>query len=491
MEEENFYDYKARKEAFVSNLKGTTRWEVFAVGAVFPASFMLFRALLQAGLLQRHVSAGNRTALNVRFLQEFVFLVLIPLLSMTVLADSAIQVALACVGASVAVRMLSGAGHDASSVFAALNQKRLGFISVFRCGIMLYTCLAILAVDFPAFPRRFAKTETFGTSLMDLGVGAFVFSGGVVSRMARQGAGVVPRSARPARYMDECFGVLKSVLPMIVLGIARFATTKGVEYQEHTSEYGVHWNFFFTLAFMTLVSGLLRPFMHSPWSTGLFGVGVAALHEVALTRWGYEGVVMGTNRDTLLLQNKEGVCSLVGFVAIFFIASCVGSMMMRPVKASAGRAQETAFLQKWEQRAYNLAYGSMLLWLAIVLLGTTGGGAADNSFASSQPGGAVLSRPPSRRMANGGYILWVIAHSTCLLFGVLVVDFFFPVVGAQSGSVIIDKVNKNQLKVFLFSNICTGIVNVSIKTLDVPAPWAMAVLTVYMLVVGGAAVNFT
>ena len=80
MEEENFYDYKARKEAFVSNLKGTTRWEVFAVGAVFPASFMLFRALLQAGLLQQHVSAGNRTALNVRFLQEFVFLVLIPLL---------------------------------------------------------------------------------------------------------------------------------------------------------------------------------------------------------------------------------------------------------------------------------------------------------------------------------------------------------------------------------------------------------------------------
>ena len=44
---------------------------------------------------------------------------------------------------------------------------------------------------------------------------------------------------------------------------------------------------------------------------------------------------------------------------------------------------------------------------------------------------------------------------------------------------------------FLFSNICTGIVNMSIKTLDVPAPRAMAVLTVYMLVVGGAAVNFT
>jgi phosphatidylinositol glycan class W len=65
---------------------------------------------------------------------------------------------------------------------------------------MLVTVIAILCVDFPAFPRRFVKTETFGTGLvcdrrsvqltpccleqMDVGVGAFIFSHALTSAQA-------------------------------------------------------------------------------------------------------------------------------------------------------------------------------------------------------------------------------------------------------------------------------------------------------------------
>jgi hypothetical protein len=53
--------------------------------------------------------------------------------------------------------------------------------------MLLVTSICILAVDFPVFPRRFAKTEDFGFGLMDIGVGAFVFVSGLVSQEARRG----------------------------------------------------------------------------------------------------------------------------------------------------------------------------------------------------------------------------------------------------------------------------------------------------------------
>lgn len=42
--------------------------------------------------------------------------------------------------------------------------------------------------------------------------------------------------------------VIVSSLPLTLLGAARLVTTKSSNYQEHVTEYGVHWNFFITLA---------------------------------------------------------------------------------------------------------------------------------------------------------------------------------------------------------------------------------------------------
>ncbi|KAG5189766.1 hypothetical protein JKP88DRAFT_301252 [Tribonema minus] len=99
--------------------------------------------------------------------------------------------------------------------------------------------VAILAVDFRAFPRRLAKAEATGVGLMDLGSSAFVFASGLLP----------PRSTPLAS---------KGTVGLAALAGARLVTIKLLGYPEHVSEYGVHWNFFATLLCVRVAVSLWR-----------------------------------------------------------------------------------------------------------------------------------------------------------------------------------------------------------------------------------------
>jgi phosphatidylinositol glycan class W len=119
---------------------------------------------------------------------------------------------------------------------------RQPFICNFRAYVLVATAVSILAVDFHIFPRRFAKAETYGTGIMDVGVGAFVVSNAIVSPEATRDV-----SKKSASLLSLVVKSLRSSSPLLVLGLLRCLAVKSTDYQEHVSEYGVHWNFFITL----------------------------------------------------------------------------------------------------------------------------------------------------------------------------------------------------------------------------------------------------
>ncbi|KAG1691459.1 hypothetical protein DVH05_026948 [Phytophthora capsici] len=316
-------DYKLAKEAFVAGLQGTSAREVFLVFSIAPGSLWLYSELLL--LLEvvgiRQLGAGNSNLVTT-ILLEFVVTVMptmigfsfaeytVPLLAV-VYVLAAVLSALSRFHAKEFIRK-----HCRKAKMNELLKKELPFLTNFRAQIMISTCFAILAVDFTVFPRRFAKTENYGFSVMDIGVGAFIVSSAIVSAPARQArlSASTNRSQQTQTFMMKCYAFLRPIALVLVFGIARFLTVKGVNYQEHVSEYGVHWNFYFTLAgvyIMYRFLGLFGNLASSPVVAAIVAFG----YQLYLSHYGGEEYILHAPRDNLMSQNREGILSLAGMLS--------------------------------------------------------------------------------------------------------------------------------------------------------------------------------
>ena len=120
---------------------------------------------------------------------EFVTLIVPCVLHLTVLSNHVISTILFLSLTSVMLLLLSHltartqyltTSVDKASLIQWLGviqyPSRVPFLSVARCYNIILSCIAILAVDFTVFPRRFAKTETFGQGLMDTGMNIYTFT---------------------------------------------------------------------------------------------------------------------------------------------------------------------------------------------------------------------------------------------------------------------------------------------------------------------------
>ncbi|XP_061707729.1 uncharacterized protein LOC133518148 [Cydia pomonella] len=323
--------------------------------------------------------------------------------------------------------------------FRKLNSfgtKYLHLVSIIRALTYLITVFCILAVDFKCFPRYLAKTERFGYSLMDTGVGLFVLI-----------SGIVHKDLKKDNLKSIVYGNAVLISVLLLLGVARFWSVKQLDYQEHVTEYGVHWNFFFTLAVCKFLSTFLLFCSNRALS---FSILTMFVHEVLLWYSLQDWVFSDEPRSSLLSANREGISSCLGYVSMYLFTA--------HLKNELNNKSVTRF-----RLLCKMVLGSILLWAVSQII--------------------HLYRPASRTLANAGYCLYLEAVFLSISTFMYVVEVLFQ---DPENKLYFDLpeilriVNWNGLIYFLVGNIATGTINISMRTLLVPTISAIVIFVLYM-----------
>ncbi|KAI9704029.1 MAG: Glucosaminyl phosphatidylinositol (GlcN-PI) nositol acylation protein [Bogoriella megaspora] len=478
-------EYKAVKEDFVSNLSGSSVWEVYKVSLVAPSGVLLWSALQSQ---HAFFTPYTPSACLIDFILNCLSILYATtlyssaplLLNALLLVPPTIFYAIGTAGRLSAKRAkLARSNEKKDTSTSAASRKDIlpvkPFITSYRGCMIVVTCVAILAVDFRIFPRRFAKVETWGTSLMDMGQGSFVFTAGVV------GARSVLKermSSKSQPFGKRLIGGLRHALPLWILGLLRLYSVKKVDYAEHVTEYGVHWNFFFTLALLPPFTAVAQAFAGSKYTLTAFSLLVTVAYEAVLDFTDLKKFILTAPRTDLFSQNREGIFSFFGYLSIALAGQATG-MYIIPREESLPSSGSIVNSLRQSSVLSQLARWSVF-W-AIMF------------FATSSVYGPSLD--VSRRLANMPYVLWVISFNTMqlLCFGGTEKIFFPDIYKSEDQTLekrrikeatsrVLHAFNRNGLAIFLVANLLTGLVNLTVATIYMPHAQSMGILIAYISV---------
>lgn len=451
---------KEQKEAFVSGHDGTSPWELILVCLSAPIGIWLFQLLVS----NQHVEKSTRKLILLEYL-----LVLFPMVLTQTnflypggVVVMAIEFVVACwlwFGQGLGLptspkkkpRRRTDKEPSSTSTTNSHSNSLLDCVTCYRSSVLYLTFVAILAVDFQVFPRRFAKTEVFGYGLMDLGAGSFVVAAGLVSPRARNSS------------LKTRSGLTKRILPLLFMGTVRFVTNNIVEYQEHVSEYGNHWNFFFTIAAMSPLASIMS--LPTRWSSFNWVIAsmIMAIYQVALLHFGLQEYVQEAPRScqepynhnfvcNLFAANREGILGCVGYTSLYMLSEHLARLCLW------GNPNNT--------RGIRLVGCSTGLWILHYVM-------VD-----------MLGITVSRRTTNATYCVWTLAHNVTIL------TFLWVAMESVTNSTvppIFKAVNNNGLLVFVVANLLTGLANLSVNTLEADDTMALSIIFAYLCAVGGFA----
>lgn len=464
---------KQQKEQFVSGLTGGPISEVYAVTGIALAAFFS-HALMKKWALPTIEALNGQPVV---FLLEFYFDVMLLLQSITIFSNQTAKLyfhALVPAGLIFAYKMATSNQKLKQATQRAPKDDllpRKQFITAYRAQMMIITNLAILAVDFHSFPRRFAKVETWGTSLMDMGVGLFVFAMGLANSRSVIKKKLV-LAQKEQSYLKLIYQNTVKALPVLVLGLIRLVSVKSLEYQEHETEYGIHWNFFMTLGLLPIVLGILDPVLNYV-PRYLVALTIGVIYEVCLQKTSLTKFILDQNnrRDNLLTMNKEGLFSFTGYLSIFIFGQSFGSFVLTLRKTLNNLLGPSVGVKPRKWLTVSTTRGlviASIVSFAIFLV-----------VSESRMTGSI-----SRRIANLPYVMWVVSYNAAFLLGFDLVE---QLVGPFHSS-ILDAINNNGLAIFLVANLSTGLVNMTINTLEVGKGLSYVILIFYSLSWTGLAI---
>jgi len=450
-------EYQAEHTRFVSGHNGSDPMEILLVGAPVHCSQLLLIGLGQ--LLGLDYSSIPGSVL------EWAVLVVPTLLSLTAWAPATPQVA-ATLFTLALVTILMAATRTRAGASLTLG-VRSSFVTNHRALMIVFTTVGILAVDFPVFPRKFAKTETFGYGWMDLGVGSFAFVNGLVSPEARK----VQHSLK--KNLSGC-------TPLVVLGLIRLVCVTCLGYHENVTEYGSHWNFFFTLASVRLLSSLVQVLVTSTKAVWVTSVAVAVMYEGLLTFYLADWILdTDTPRDNIVNSNREGLFSALGYLSIYLAGVSWGRDVFELNKT----VSELMVMLRL-----------LLLWTAVMWL----------SLGYS----LTFFMPPSRRLANYAFFTWILAYNLTILSFFLITDLIVIHLQSKTKSKMkgsrtksskdsvkapetstmyrcpnfVKAVDHNPLFFFLLANLLTGLINITVETINTEDNTAVLIILIYQAV---------
>ncbi|PAA50483.1 hypothetical protein BOX15_Mlig031652g1 [Macrostomum lignano] len=295
---------------------------------------------------------------------------------------------------------------------------------------------------------------------MDVGIGCFVICIGSLGPTANQlidrvdKALALRKAALQSIILTVC-GLIKTLL--VVLSIRIYS----IEYDESWTEYGVHWNAYYSLAVARGLGATLEllvlPRSLPPLAAALAS---AAAHELLLAGGLAElvlapGQPQSHNRSNLIGQNREGLASIPGLVTLYFCGLQLGRWM-KPTESGSKFA------------------------VPVRLLALMVAAAAVRPLTMASDGFWLL--PESRRLMNPAYCGWLLAFSCFNLGGVWLVleaadrlrvmaeprDSCDSTAGAaetRRTPIHLQEVDSTGLLYFLISNLLTGLFNLLLSRL--------------------------